>query len=191
MKNLSTQKSKTNGLNTKRMKSKLLKISIFTNNKEHHDYEKKKKTEIQNDVKQMIKRYYNLGTTGALNIIYSLRDDKIDQELIPTQKQIYNYLSELRRDLFGKSGMTFSELKNWCQTNIYKLFLTEHDGSVLNYEVSITEKNFRVVLSTNRLLENAKKRDLLVVDATISFDESWHYRLTKTFSSYCYCNLCN
>ena len=47
----------------------------------------------------MIKSVYDLGVTGALNIIYALRDKKVEN--IPSQRQIYNFLYEYKQELYG------------------------------------------------------------------------------------------
>lgn len=93
---------------------------------------------IDNEVKEMIKSVYDLGVTGALNIIYALRDKKVEN--IPSQRQIYNFLYEYKQELYGTASMTYMELKNWCENNIFNNFLNDDDAYVLDYYVSITGK---------------------------------------------------
>ncbi|CAF1119847.1 unnamed protein product, partial [Brachionus calyciflorus] len=122
---------------------------------------------IPENTKEIIRDLYDLGVKSVLNIIYALRDKKLDK--IPTQRQIYNFLNELKKDKFGDAGMTYLEFEKWSKNNMKNEFLGEHDGFVLDYYVSLTEKYFRISLSTNYLINLADKRDILVVDATYKF----------------------
>ena len=54
---------------------------------------------IDDTVKGTIKDLFSLGVTGAMNIIYALRDRKIDQAKIPTRRQLYNFLYEYKQEL--------------------------------------------------------------------------------------------
>ncbi|CAF1036165.1 unnamed protein product [Brachionus calyciflorus] len=129
-------------------------------------YWTKKKRGIQEEIKDIIKGLYDCGTTGALNIIYALRDKGLALESIPSQKQIYNMLSEYKKEKFGNVGMTYLELRKWCEENINKIFLSDNDGYLIDYYVSIKDQYFRVAFSTNQLIQLSNKRDILVVDST-------------------------
>lgn len=83
---------------------------------------------------------YNLGVKSALNIIYALRDKKIEK--VPSQRQIYNFLNEYKKKKFGNSGMTFLEFEKWCKNNLKNEWLGEHDSFVLDYYVSLTGNFF-------------------------------------------------
>lgn len=81
----------------------------------------------------MIRELYNFGVTGPMNIIYALRDKKVDKEKIPSRRQIYNFLYELKQELFGPATITYSELKNWCQNNLSNNLTNENDPYVVDY----------------------------------------------------------
>ncbi|CAF0869309.1 unnamed protein product [Brachionus calyciflorus] len=143
------------------------KISLFVNQEDHVHLPIKKNRGIDDDIKQKIKELYEFGVTGALNIIYGLRDKRIENERIPTQKQIYNFLHEYKQQLFGTASMTYGDLKNWCEANLFRTNMSDYEVFVTNYYVSITDKYFRICLTSNELMKNAQKRpDLLAIDAT-------------------------
>ncbi|CAF0960398.1 unnamed protein product [Brachionus calyciflorus] len=62
------------------------KISLFTNHFEHDHSAPQKNRGIPENTKEIIRDLYDLGVKSPLNIIYALRDKKLDK--IPTQRQI-------------------------------------------------------------------------------------------------------
>lgn len=108
-----------------------------------------KKRGIDEGVKEMIRELYNFGVTGPMNIIYALRDKKVDKEKIPSRRQIYNFLYELKQELFGPATITYSELKNWCQNNLSNNLTNENDPYVVDYYVSIPGKLIDITLPVN------------------------------------------
>jgi hypothetical protein len=99
-----------------------------------------KKRGIDEEIKTLIKELFDYGVASATAIIYALRDKKIELDRIPDKKQIYNFLYEYKKEKFGSATITYGELKNWCQTNIYNQYMSNHDAFVLEYNVSIRGK---------------------------------------------------
>ncbi|CAF0737907.1 unnamed protein product [Brachionus calyciflorus] len=106
-------------------------ISLFSNQEDHLHLPLNKQRGIDEKIKQMIKDIYSYGVTGAMNIIYALRDKKVEKEKIPSKRQLYNFLYHYKQELYGSAN-----------------------------------KYFRLVMTTNSLIENIEKRDILVVDST-------------------------
>ncbi|CAF1122057.1 unnamed protein product [Brachionus calyciflorus] len=104
-------KSNLKTTNLSRLKSNLIGLE------EHLHVQNSKKRGIDEGVKEMIRELYNFGLTGSMKIIYALRDKIVDKEKIPSRRQIYIFLYELKHELFGPATITYSELKNWCPNN--------------------------------------------------------------------------
>jgi hypothetical protein len=99
-----------------------------------------KKRGIDTGIQDTIKDLYDCGVTGALNIIYALRDKKLDTSCIPNQRQIYNFLYEYKKSLFGPASITFGELSDWCEKNRFNHTMKDNEAYVLDFQVSLTGK---------------------------------------------------
>ena len=67
-----------------------------------HDHPIKHKVGVGEDVKQKIKDLFHVGITKPILVLRSIREAGLVE---PTKKQLYNYLSQLKLQISGKSWL--------------------------------------------------------------------------------------
>ncbi|CAF0999418.1 unnamed protein product [Brachionus calyciflorus] len=140
-------------------------VSKFTNNVPHdHSYLNDCPRGIHPDVEQIISDLYQLGVTGPLKIIYTLRAQKVQN--IPTQKQLYNFNSILKKQIYGKTTMNYADLEQACRQRVNYFYKTDNEAFILDYYIDAQSQTFRIAFSTKKLLNICQRAKILCVDAT-------------------------
>lgn len=118
---------------------------------------------IHENTKEEIKKLFNLRLKPKA-ILSELA--KIEGIHLPSKRQLYNYLSDLRAQKFGKSGICLGELEQW----IFKRTAIPEDDNevfVISYHVIEGDQpSFRFNLSTKTLLKTILCTELIQTDAT-------------------------
>ena len=145
------------------------KISKFTNNFDHIHVNSKASNSwgIDSKIKTRINELFTSGVCMPNTIRYTLREENFDE---PTQRQLYNFLSQLKEKLYGKKQVSYGVFEKWCRERT-KIPEDEHEVYILGYEVIINDAKpelsyFRISIGTIYLLRLALKSIHLVADST-------------------------
>nr|XP_049693186.1 uncharacterized protein LOC110379661 [Helicoverpa armigera] len=141
------------------------KVKVYQTNSEHnHSAIGTRDTYgIHENTKEEIKKFFNLRLKPRA-ILSELA--KIEGIHLPSKRQIYNYLSNLRAQKFGKSGICLGELEQWI---FKRTAIPEDDNEVFIISYHIIEGDqpgFRFNLSTKTLLKTILFTELIHTDAT-------------------------
>jgi hypothetical protein len=96
--------------------------------------------------------------------------EKSFPKTFPDIIQIYNFLAEYRKELYGEHEFDIGQLRKWCDKySINETNTTEDDEIIVQSSISIESEDnakFYVFVSTKRLLENCRKTEHICADAT-------------------------
>jgi len=153
-------------------------VEMFKTQEDHsHDELMQKTTKLSNQMKEEIKKLFELHVKPK-----RMFEILIEKGLEPKNKtQLSNYLIRLRKQNFGPSQISLGQIEQWCLDHD-KIpdsddmpFVVSHQIKYYDEcEVDLTERKdpdgteaqFRVLISTKRLLENCTKTNNIHVDAT-------------------------
>jgi hypothetical protein len=134
---------------------------------QHNDH-KEPSRGIPEAIKQQIKALYEQKITQPKSIQESL--EKSFPKTFPDIIQIYNFLAEYRKELYGEHEFDIGQLRKWCDKySINETNTTEDDEIIVQSSISIESEDnakFYVFVSTKRLLENCRKTEHICADAT-------------------------
>lgn len=142
-------------------------VNILRDQEEHkHDVIANANKRLRKEIKEKIFELYELRITQPLNIIYSLRRHGYTN--VPTQRQITNLISRIKKKLYGEASISYKEFVDYCQSN-FKVPDDPNKAFVISYDVNASQKDnqfVRMIVSTKYLLELATKNNFACIDAT-------------------------
>ena len=142
------------------------KVSMFQTEGGHANHKSDPTRGLSNDVKRFIRAKFEDGITKPNALLTLMRNKKMTE---PPKAKLITYLRVLREEKFGTPSVSAHDIRTWCEsrTNIP----TDVDEPfVLRFDVSaespaIEDQTLRIVLSSQRLLQNMKPTRLAQTDA--------------------------
>jgi hypothetical protein len=133
---------------------------MVTSNNHNHESDKTVgfSIEVQDLIKKLFDEHYKPKT---------IRRKIAEANLpVPTKNQLAHILQKLKKTKFGRYEISLGELTKYCEE--YSAVPEEQDEAfVLKYEVEDDDDiKFRFLITTKRLLSNAKDAVVLLCDAT-------------------------
>ncbi|RMZ97192.1 hypothetical protein BpHYR1_035570 [Brachionus plicatilis] len=121
-----------------------------------HEHKDKTERGIPTEIKEQIKRYFEMKITTPKAILRALDHDGLQQ---PQIKTLSNYLAIIRKDNYGPAHINVRDLELWHQNrkevpdHYDKPFCPSFENSVDNDQLMF----FRIFITTKRLISNADK----------------------------------
>lgn len=140
-------------------------VLLFRTASDHnHDYiDNSSNHGICEDTKNEIKKLFELRLKPK-EILENL--SKMEGVKVPQKRQLYNYLSDLRRIKYGPPSIHLGELKKWILDHL-NVPEDVNEPFVIAYHIVEEEPlSFRFALSTKKLLQLACRARTLHADAT-------------------------
>ena len=161
-------------------------VNLFETPEEHdHDQINITSTRqgINEPTKAYIKHLLSLGVLLPKQILQNIEKEQRSNPAIkvPLEKQLYNHLS-IKKDRVGSCRMKFSELSKYCKENTqlpteknkpfvvsYQINIDDEDDEMYpvdSTKIQIEQASFRMVITSQRLLEIASKATIIQADST-------------------------
>ena len=150
-------------------------VILFRGKSDHtHHLIQQNSTRIPNDVKMIIKEFYDLKLKPKA-IIEALYERGITA---PSIRQLNNFLRTLKTERFGSTQISLGEIEDWCIESSKSIPDSDNTGFVVSYEIIYDDDNnntmddddngnkFRFFVSTKRLLRIASMSKKIHADAT-------------------------
>lgn len=144
-------------------------VRLYRSDTEHtHDNLKNTVNKISREVEDVIRSMYeNDHNVKPSAILYQLTKQK---KVLPSKSQLAAKMKEIRAAKFGGPEINLGTLEKWLSDNI-NIPTEKTEPFVVDYQVLIDEKKpneseFRFMVSSKKLLENAINIDKIHTDAT-------------------------
>jgi len=160
-------------------------VSIFeTINAHSHDkMDNSNKNGIVEATKEIIHNIYKMGVTVPKMILTHIEEEnKNDPSVhIPKLQQLYNYLKQykMKANGIGRTDINFAELFKWCQEHcdipidedqgfvvLYQIKVDEDEANDENMSIIIGDQQFRIFISSKRLLKLSSNAKIIQADST-------------------------
>jgi len=142
-------------------------VILFRNEDSHEHENLQTSNRLSDELKAEIKTFYDLKIKPK-TIFAKLREKGVQFK----KAQISNYISQLKQSLYGHTKISLGELEQWCIDHS-TLPDDEDKAFVPNFYINYAdddededEKEFRIFVTTKRLLRIAKKSSKIHADAT-------------------------
>jgi len=144
-----------------------LKVSLHATNTDHANHESDSECGLAEETKDFIREKYSEGITTPEAILGLLRKKGMSE---PKKLKVTYFLHTLRVEKYGSSHMCATEIKKWCEGKRVEP-VDPDEPFLLAYHVcadtpAFDEQDLKVVMSTKRLLEMAKKSRMIQTDST-------------------------